>query len=94
MAIAAFAAAEAHGRLGMSVSDERFDGKEIYKHVGAAQAVYEVRGSLIYEKQGRRPVYEIRGNYLYAPNSTAPAYEIRGSYIHIPMRPFPTYSIR
>jgi hypothetical protein len=54
------------------MSDDRFDGKEIYKHVGSAQAVYEVRGNLIYEKGGKHAVYAIRGNCIYALNSTAP----------------------
>jgi len=77
------------------VNDTRFDGKRIFAHGSASQAVYEIRGKYIYNLSSNWPLYEIRGDCIHKANSTSgPIYEIRGQDVHKYMRALPVYEIR
>jgi hypothetical protein len=49
-----------------SMSDERFDGKSIYKFMSASMAVYDIRGRFVHKaRSASMPEYEIRGDHIY-----------------------------
>jgi hypothetical protein len=48
------------------MSDERFDGKHIYKHMSASMAVYDINGRFNHKANcASMPEYEIRGDRIY-----------------------------
>src|SRR5258706_1768789 len=66
------------------MSDERFDGKKIYKHMSASMAVYDIMGRFIHKANSAgMPEYEIRGDQIYKARSASSAvFDIRGDHIH------------
>ena len=63
-----------------SMSDERFDGKSIYKFMSASTAVYDIRGRFVHKaRSASMPEFEIRGDHIYKARSASGAVlDIRG----------------
>jgi hypothetical protein len=67
-----------------AMSDERFDGKKIYRAGLGTHPEYEIRGKYIYPaNSASQAEYEIRGDSIYKLGSDAQVvYDIRGNAIH------------